>query len=134
MMYLLDTNIVINFLRGDDATVKKINLVLEEGLAMSTVSLAELYHGAEKSNNPQENTLKIEKFAFIPEVTVFHVDVEISRRYGKLMSALEKKGVKLAGMDVLIAATAQTMDCTLLTSDKKHFTRLDNFGVKVEAI
>ena len=57
-----------------------------------------------------------------------------ARGFGKLMNELEVKGNKLDSMDVLIAATGKIHKLVILTGDKKHFTRLRKFGVKIELI
>lgn len=134
MQSLIDTNIVIDYLRGDHATTAKIKQLLPEGVSISTVSLAELYHGAEKSSHPKQNVKKINRFISIPEIKVLPIDTDIAVEYGQLLSELEEKGVKLAGLDVLIAATARLHRLSIVTSDKKHFSRLRNFGVKIEFI
>lgn len=132
--YLLDTSVVVDFLRGDDLVVAKITENIQFGLAISTVSLAELYHGVQKSQRPRFNKNAIDEFIDVPRVTVIPVDQEIAVEYGRLMHTLEQKGVKLAVVDTLIAVTAKVSDLTVLTGDQQHFPRLKKFGVKVEVI
>lgn len=134
MKYLIDTNIVISYLRAKGIVVNKIKETINKRYGISSISLAELYLGAEKSNKTKHNYLQIDKFLRIPAVKELKIDKRIAQEYGKLMAKLEKKGIKLAAMDVLIAATAKTNNLTILTEDKKHFGRLTNFGIKVEVI
>ena len=134
MSYLLDTNIVIDQIRGDENITSLLKGIAEEGFCLSTVSLAELYHGAYKSDHPTKSRTKVDRWLDIPALKLVSVDREVANEYGKLMSVLQKKGVKLFEMDVLIAATAKVSNLKILTRDRKHFERLKKFGLKVEVV
>lgn len=134
MKYLIDTNIVISYLRSKGKIVIKVRETIKNGYGISSVSLAELYLGAEKSKKVKHNYEQINKFIKIPAVKELKIDKRVAQEYGKLVAGLENKGVKLDGMDVLIAATAKANNLTILTEDKKHFGRLTNFGIKVEMV
>ena len=134
MKFLLDTNIVIDFLRGNKSIIEKISQILPQGIGVSAISLAELYHGVYKSSRPKYNLEKVDEFISVPEISVVNLDKQIARHYGKMLAELESRGVKLAEVDILIAATAGEIGLTILTGDKKHFARLVEFGVKVEIV
>lgn len=134
MKFLLDTNIVIDLLRGKQAVVERINRILDQGLVISAVSAAELYHGAYKSSRPKYNLEKVEEFISVPGISVVDLDKQIARHYGKMLADLEANGVKLAEVDVMIAATAGENGLKILTEDRKHFVRLVKFGIEVEII
>lgn len=134
MKYLLDTNIVIDLFNGVDGVVQRLSEVEEFGVAVSSVSLAELYLGAEKSSNKVTNRNKIDSFTRAPRVDVLDFTKKIAREYGKLLYKLESKGVKLAELDTMIAATAKLNNLVIITRDKKHFKRLSRFGLKVEIV
>ena len=135
MKFLLNTNIVIDFLRGKKSIVEKIGRILPQGrIGISAISLAELYHGVYKSSRPKYNLEKVDEFISVPEISVVNLDKQIARHYGKMLAELESRGVKLAEVDILIAATAGKIGLTILTGDKKHFARLVEFGVKVEIV
>ena len=134
MKFLLDTNIVIDFLRGKKSIVEKIGRILPQGIGISAISLAELYHGVYKSSRPKYNLTKVDEFISVPGISVVDLDKQIAKHYGKMLAELESRGVKLAEVDILIAATAGEIGLTILTGDKKHFARLVEFGVKVEIV
>src|SRR3989344_7568273 len=134
MCYLLDTNIVIYYLRGNKEVVNFVDKILTQGLAVSTITLAELFHGANKSQNAKRNISLINQFIDTPQITVLQTDEIIAASYGKLMAKLEQKGTKLAGIDTLIAATAISNNLIILTADKKHFPRLSKFGLKIQLV
>lgn len=134
MKYLIDTNIVISYLRNKEVIITKVRESIKAGYGISSISLAELFLGAEKSLHVKYNYQKITKFLKIPEVKELKVDKRVAQEYGKIMAKLEKKGIRLAPIDVLIAATAKANNLTILTEDKQHFPRLKDFEIKVEVI
>ena len=134
MKFLLDTNIIIDFLRGNKSIIEKISQILPQGIGVSAISLAELYHGVYRSSRPKYNLEKIEGFISVPGISVVDLDKQIARHYGKMLAELESRGVKLAEVDVLIAATAGKMELTVITGDKKHFSRLVKFGIQLEIV
>lgn len=134
MKYLVDTNVLVRFFRGEEKVIEKLDQVISKGLGVSCISLAELYHGAEKSMKTKRGIKDINRLLEAPKVEVIKFADKEAREFGKLMNELEMKGNKLDSMDVLIAATAKIHKLVILTSDKRHFTRLDKFGVKVELV
>lgn len=132
MRYLFDTNILVSFFRGKSIVIVKVKGVINQGVGLSMISLGELYHGVNKSNQVKQKIKEIDKF--VKTVKLLVIDKTVVWEYGKLMAALERKGVRLDGMDVLIAATAKANGLTILTEDKKHFGRLVDFGIKVETV
>ena len=60
-MILLDTDVCIEILRGNEQVIQKRD-VCNGDMALSFISVAELYYGAEKSLNPVQNKLIIEEF------------------------------------------------------------------------
>jgi tRNA(fMet)-specific endonuclease VapC len=55
MAYLIDTDWVIHYLNGHSATVERLEVLQEQGLALSVISLAELYEGIYYSRDPDRN-------------------------------------------------------------------------------
>lgn len=57
--YLLDTDWVIYYLRDKDAFVRAIDAYRTEGIAISTISIVELYEGVYRSPRPEEKEIII---------------------------------------------------------------------------
>ena len=55
MRYLVDTDWAIHYLNGHPQIVKKLDDLKEQGLALSVISLAELYEGVYYSTDPEGN-------------------------------------------------------------------------------
>jgi tRNA(fMet)-specific endonuclease VapC len=112
--YLLDTNVVSDYLRGVELVVKKIQKAKPSDLAISAVTVMELRYGATRRQSPKL-TAAVE--AFIGGVTVLAFDAEAGDRAGLLRADMESQGIAIALADCQIAATAQAIGLTLITND-----------------
>lgn len=118
MKYLLDTNIVVDHLRGKRIIADKW---IVAGYGLSVVSVMELWHGAFKSNRVERNLLEIEKVVDNSQTSCLVVDLRVGRCFSKLKAELEKQGRRRDNFDLLIAATAVVHGLVLVTKNKKHF-------------
>ena len=116
MKYLLDTTWIVEYLRGNPETISRIQELQEEGLAVSIISMAELYEGVFRSNQPEANEEALKDF--VSAVTVLEVTEDMARRYGEEKARLVRQGTVIGALDLLIAATAQTHGLILLTNDQ----------------
>lgn len=126
MKYLIDTDVIINYLRARFKLKKEF---LEEGAGISIITLGELIYGAYKSNLPQRS-IKI-ALGFIRESNLQIIDLsqEAIFDFGQRKAELEKSGLRLEDFDLLIAATAKVLNLTLITGNRKHFKRIK--GLKI---
>ncbi|MCD6318714.1 type II toxin-antitoxin system VapC family toxin [Candidatus Aerophobetes bacterium] len=127
MKYLIDTDWVIDHLSGIEKIKKKLEELAPEGLALSIVSLAELYEGVFYSRNPEksEKTLK----EFLPGISILGIDEETCRIFGKERGRLRKKGKIIGDFDLLIASTCLHYNLMLLTNNIDHFKRVENLKI-----
>ena len=128
--YLIDTDRIIDFLKGDKKTVEKLTSLLDEGLAVSVISLAELYEGVYGSDNPERRMNGLNDF--LTSVNVLEVNNEIneiSGVFGKKRAALRKDGKLIDNFDLLIAATCLHYDLTLITNNTQHFERIEELNI-----
>jgi len=125
--YLIDTDRIIDFLKGDKKTVEKLTSLLDEGLAVSVISLAELYEGVYGSDNPERLMKGLNDF--LTSVNVLEVNNEISGVFGKKRAALRKDGKLIDNFDLLIAATCLHYDLTLITNNTQHFERIEELNI-----
>jgi tRNA(fMet)-specific endonuclease VapC len=126
--YLLDTSWIVGHLRGTLQIVSRIQEFYEKGLAVSIVSVAELYEGVFRSNQPDANEESLKDF--LSTVTVLGITEDVAKRYGEERSKLLHTGNLIGALDLLIAATARTHDLVLLTSDQ-DFTRIEGLNVRL---
>jgi tRNA(fMet)-specific endonuclease VapC len=129
MKYLLDTNICIYIIKKKPIKVLDHFKTLKPGsLAISNITVAELYYGVAKSKKTNENLIAMEEFLIPLEVVDFTKNDALE--YGKIRAELESKGNIIGAMDLLIAAQALQNNLILVTNNQKEFLRVT--GLKVE--
>jgi tRNA(fMet)-specific endonuclease VapC len=134
-MYLLDTNVCIEIIRGRPANVReRFQLAVMEGtsLFVSSVSNFELWYGVEKSDRQQVNRKLVESFLSGP-LQVLSFDGEDAERAGAVRAALELQGKTIGPFDTLIAGQALRHELILITANTREFSRvkgleLENWG------
>jgi tRNA(fMet)-specific endonuclease VapC len=128
MAYLLDTDWVIDYLKGKKTIVEKLQKLFDEGLTMSVISLAELYEGIFASKNPKKhlNTLQ----DFLSGIVVLGITDEICQTFGKLRAEQRKTGIIIDNFDLLIGSTTLVHDLTILTDNVKHFKKIEGIKIK----
>ena len=122
LRYLLDTNIVIYVLKKRPVEVLSIFNTNASRMAMSSVTLSELLHGAEKSSRVSENLATIEDFCSRLEVLPY--GPKAAQHYGAIRAALEKLGQPIGVNDMHIAAHARSEGLVLVTNNKGEFARV----------
>ena len=122
---LLDTNILIEILKGDERTVFKVESLQAE-LCISSISVMELYYGA--LNKAELN--KLEKFVSL--FRIIHLDQKISKLATKLIKTYAKSH-QLDIPDSLIAASAIENNCQLFTYNRKDFKYISGIRLLQDA-
>jgi len=117
--YLLDTDWVIHYLNGHEKIIEKLKSSREEGLAISVISLAELYEGVYHSKDPDSNAQSLNDF--LTDVSILGIDEEVSKIFGKERGRLRKEKRLIGDFDLLIASTCLYYNLTLFTNNKKHY-------------
>jgi len=124
--FLLDTNIAVALLAGEDAVRASLN---QNGLIfLSSIVLGELFYGARKSARSASNLAKIEELA--AKFVVLNCDLSTARHYGEIRDLLRARGRPIPENDIWIAAHAQQYELTLVTRDA-HFSAVE--GINIEA-
>ena len=112
---LLDTDIVIDFLRRRDYARALLENWADEGLlAISTLTHLEIYQEMKSGEEKATNT-------FLDGLISVAVDVTIARRAGRMLGELRLKGMTVGMGDAIIAATALQISTPLLTNNVEHY-------------
>lgn len=127
MSHLLDTDWAIDYLNRIPRTVRRVDALRSEGIAISIVSIAELYEGALNSNDPERDEKLL--VDFLQQHPIMHLDVAICRIFGMERARLRAAGTLIQDMDLLIGATALHHDLTLLSNNRRHFERLSGLRI-----
>ncbi len=123
LRYLLDTNIVIYVIkRRPMAALESFNQNAGR-MAISSITLAELMHGAEKSSKPPANLTVIEDFC--SRLDVLPYDAKAAQHYGSIRAALELRGQTIGVNDLHIAAHARSEGLVLVSNNLREFERVD---------
>ena len=121
--YLIDTDWIIHYLNGQRETVKRLVSLRKEGLAISVISLAELYEGVYYSTNPEGDKKALDDF--LTGVSILGLEDEICKIFGKERGKLRKLKIVIGDFDLLIAATCLCYNLTLLTNNIRHFKMVE---------
>jgi tRNA(fMet)-specific endonuclease VapC len=122
LKYLLDTNIVIYVIKRRPVEVLGVFNENAGRMAISAITLSELFHGAEKSAKVAQNLAVVEEFASLLEVLPY--TAKASQHYGAVRAALEKAGLPIGVNDLHIAAHARSEGLTLVTNNLSEFERV----------
>ena len=120
--YLLDTNMVIYVLKRRPIEVLSRFNDNAGRMAMSAITLSELYHGAEKSAKVTQNMEVVEEFASLVQVLAY--STKASQHYGAIRSQLEKAGQPIGANDLHIAAHARSEGLVVVTNNTSEFSRV----------
>jgi tRNA(fMet)-specific endonuclease VapC len=125
-LYLLDSSVCVPVLRGR-SSIRDLPLPTET--AVSSIVAAELWTGVRKLSEDHPQRAYLSEFLEIFVVVDFSHDA--ARHYGEIRAELEKKGMSIGPLDLLIAAHARSLGATLITANVGEFKRVK--GLKVLA-
>lgn len=128
LRYLLDTNLCIRVLRDRPPAIRDRFNQDADALAISTIVLTELLHGAAKSARPEHNRREVERFAARLEVLTF--DAAAADHAADIRAALERRGRPIGGYDLLIAGHARSRGLIVVTGNLAEFGRVE--GLRCE--
>lgn len=128
MQYMLDTNICIYAIKNRPASVlASLRLHEAAGIGISSISVAELFFGAEKSGSVR-NLVALRHFLEPLEIADF--DQVAAETYGRLRNVLERDGTPIGPLDTQIAAHALALGISLVTNNTREFARVP--GLRLE--
>ena len=123
LKFMLDTNIVIYVIRRKPRQALEIFNLHAGQMCISSITLAEMFHGAEKSAMPDQNLRRIEDFT--SRLQVLEYGNKAAAHYGDIRADLERKGTTIGVNDLHIAGHARSESLVLVTNNLKEFERVD---------
>ena len=128
MDYMLDTNICIYIIkRRPPEVIRRFRESEVSRIGISSITLSELFYGASKSAYPARNRIALTQFAAPLEIAPY--DDEAAERCGDIRADLEKQGTPIGALDLLLAAHALSLGCTLVTNNAKESARIPTLNV-----
>jgi tRNA(fMet)-specific endonuclease VapC len=114
LRYLIDSDIATDYLTGSRLQLQLIEKLMDDGVAMSTISCMELYDGVEASSDPAAETVFQ---GLLGRIAIFPVSLAVARRCARVRRFVRQQGrrVNSRALDLLIAATALEHNLTLVT-------------------
>jgi len=129
MKFMLDTNICIYVIKQKPLDViDRFNQTEISQIGISSITLSELLYGVSKSSKPEQNRIAL--MQFIAPLEILPYGDEASQYYGELRAHLEKQGTPIGSLDMLIAAHALSIPCTLVTNNEKEFIRIPDLKIE----
>ena len=128
-MYLLDTNICVFAIKKKfPSLLEKIHNNVNNGIFISSLTIAELEHGVANSEYIERNRLALLKFLSAFQILDFTEKDSIP--YGQIKTKLKKEGNIIGPIDLLLAAQAISNDLILVTNNTKEFIRIPNIRLE----
>ena len=128
MKYLLDTNICIYIIKQKPPQVLDRFQEHQVGdIGVSSITVAELVFGVQKSQRPDQNQNALEQF-LIP-LAIADFDAQAAAVYGHIRAMLESAGTPIGSLDTLIVAHALSLGVTLVTNNTSEFERVSGLNV-----
>ena len=129
MNFLLDTNICIYIIKQKPPEVlQKFNTYQVGDIGISSITVAELEFGVQKSQFPEQNHQAL--LQFLLPLTIVDFNAAAATTYGIIRATLEKQGTPIGSLDTLIAAQALSLKVTLVTNNIKEFGRVPNLKLE----
>lgn len=128
LKYMLDTNIVIYVIKHRPVEMLEVFNAHAGQMCISSITLAELLHGVEKSSMITKNLRKVEDF--VSRLEVLPYENTAASHYGDIRTNLEKKGIVIGINDLHIAAHARSEGLILVSNNVREFERVE--GLRLE--
>lgn len=122
MMYLVDSDYLVDALIGIPQATRLLEQLAVEGLGVSIVSYGEIIEGAFGDPDPAQ---RLQRFrAFLARFPVVPLSDPVMEIFARLRKDLRDRGQLIPDFDLAIAATALHHDQALVTSNLRHFGRI----------
>lgn len=125
--YLLDTNICIHFMRLKYGVAKHIEEIGWEHCCISEITVAELFYGAERSDNVAKNRKLVESFC--QDIEIIPIGTAL-KKYARNKAILCKQGTPIEDLDLFIGSTATANQLIMVTENVKHLQRIPDIQIE----
>ena len=127
MKYLLDTNTIIYWWKGNTNIEKRILKVGINNVAVPYIVISELYFGAYNSQRVTENIQKINEF--VQAVNIINSNTSMMKTFGAIKSKLRAEGKIIDDADLYIASAAMEYELILVSNNTKHFQNIQELMI-----
>lgn len=126
---MLDTNIIYYIIKNRDfSLIDKFEEISKEHIiAISSITVAELFYGVMKKNSKK---LEIAVNEFLLPIQKLAFDENASYSYAHIRTNLESKGLIIGSNDLFIAAHAKSLDAVIVTNNTKELERIEDLKIE----
>ena len=129
MTYMLDTNICIFIIKKKpEQVLRRFREEMDEGISISSITLAELEYGVKHSSNPAKNEQAL--LRFLVPLNILPFGVAAASEYGEIRAHLQRQGTPIGPLDMLIAGHARAEGLVLVTNNVREFERVPKLEIK----
>ncbi len=129
MIYMLDTNICIYAMKKKpEKVLLRLKEELNNGVCISSITLAELEYGMKHSSNPAKNEQAL--LRFLAPLSILPFGSSAATEYGVIRAYLQSQGTPIGSLDMLIAGHARAEKLILVTNNVREFKRVPELEVE----
>ena len=129
MTHMLDTNICIYIMKNKpEKVLRRFKEELNNGIGISSITLAELEYGMKHSSNPAQNERAL--LRFLVPLSVLPFGAGAASEYGAIRTFLQNNGTPIGPLDMLIAAHTKSEGLVMVTNNVREFERVP--GLEIE--
>ncbi len=129
MIYMLETNICIYAMKNKpEKVLRRLREELDDGVCISSITLAEMEYGMKHSSNPAKNEQAL--LRFLVPFSVLPFGLAAAAEYGEIRAYLQNQGTPIGPLDMLIAGHARAEKMILVTNNVREFERVP--GLELE--
>ena len=128
MKYLVDSDWAIHHLRGSQSVTDQLRQRIADGISISIISVAELYHGVYRARDPELAEANL--LTFLADLQIVGLNEEISNLFGRERARLQLQRTPIGDFDLLIGCTAVHHNLIVLTNNRKDFERINAIEIE----
>jgi tRNA(fMet)-specific endonuclease VapC len=129
LRYLLDTNVISDFVRGDEAVQRSLRATHPESIAVSCITVMEIAYGLAWAP-ARARRLQPVIDALLGATHVLPLSIEDAHAAAAVRSALRRRGRPIGPYDVLLAGTALARGLSFVTANSREFARVSGLTIE----
>jgi tRNA(fMet)-specific endonuclease VapC len=126
--YLLDTNVLSDFVRGEPAVMARLRQEAPPQLAVSVITEMEVEYGLARNPNLPSRVSKAMR-TLLSTISVLPFEREDARVAAQLRASLNSQGTPMGAYDLLLAACALRRGLKIVTHNAREFIRVGGLGL-----
>ncbi len=129
MKYLLDTNVLSDFVRGEQAVMARLRQETPVMLAVSVITEMEVEYGLARNPNLASRVRKAMR-TLLNTISVLPFEREDARVAAQLRASLKCQGTPMGAYDLLLAASALRRGLKIVAHNAREFVRVGGLGLE----